>query len=495
MKEGVAPNNVGKFVVTQTPGSGKAISVAYTFDDGSAVEGTDYTATGGKTGVLDFPANDNPGATVTLELPFSVIADTLDENDEMFTVTLSKPNPAADGSIDTSNNNHIGTATIIDDDAMPELTIADSTVTEGNFGQTVKIEFEPILNTASGRDVIVSYSTTHGGLFPTDNNDFNSVSDQIRIPAGQTTSADPIRITIRPDAFAEPDETFDLNFSADFAGTAGGTKASGKIISDDATMVAIPNVSVNEGVGKFRLPLFVFPAQSGPTFIRFITNSSAGNNFTATSSPTGENVDFTQLTEFTTVNFSAGQTENYYEINITDDDEVEDSETFGVRYAGAGGVSRYSNWAVITIIDNETKPEVDLVAPNSPISEGTNENTNTTHNITVSIKGGDNATSDIDVDYTLTEIADQADIPLDVKLKSNAPGRTSDSAGRVRIASGSNSATIPLEIIADNYDEINEQFRLTLSNPSGAILGTDTIDLTISDDDDEPKVAIIATVQ
>ena len=108
----VSPSNTAKFVVTQTPGSGKAVSIPYTFTDVNATEGTDYSATGGKTGTLNFPASNTPAASVTMDIEFSVIADNLDEHDETFTVTLSNPTVAADGTIDTNNNNHIGTGTI-----------------------------------------------------------------------------------------------------------------------------------------------------------------------------------------------------------------------------------------------------------------------------------------------------------------------------------------------------------------------------------------------
>ena len=149
-----APDNTAKFTVTQTPGSGKAVSIPYTFTDVSAVEGTDYTATAGKTGTLSFPASNSPAASVTREIEFSVLADNLDEFDETFTVTLSNPTVPADGTIDTNNNNHIGTGTITDDDDLPALTIADSSQEEGR-----SVGFTPTLSVVSGRDVVVTYST------------------------------------------------------------------------------------------------------------------------------------------------------------------------------------------------------------------------------------------------------------------------------------------------------------------------------------------------
>ena len=153
-----APDNTAKFVVTQTPGSGKAVSINYTFDDVNAIAGSDYSITitnptpadDGNTGILTFPASDNPAATVTMDLEFTVLPDVLDEHDETFTVTLANPTPSTDGTIQTTNNNHIGTATITDDDAMPELTIADASGVEGSTDADKLLKFTPTLSAVSG---------------------------------------------------------------------------------------------------------------------------------------------------------------------------------------------------------------------------------------------------------------------------------------------------------------------------------------------------------
>ena len=55
-----------------------------------------------------------------------------------------------------------------------------------------------------------------------------------------------------------------------------------------------------------------------------------------------------------------------------------------------------------------------------------------------------------------------------------------------------NSVDIPVEIIADDYDENNETFTITLSTPSGATIGTTSIRGIIADDDDTPIVSIAA---
>jgi hypothetical protein len=74
-----------------------------------------------------------PGETVKT-ITVDVIGDTVDEDDENFSVFLSNPTNANLGAF-------AGTCTIIDDDAspMPDLTIDDVSVTEG---QSVMVQRE-----------------------------------------------------------------------------------------------------------------------------------------------------------------------------------------------------------------------------------------------------------------------------------------------------------------------------------------------------------------
>ena len=69
--------------------------------------------------------------------------------------------------------------------------------------------------------------------------------------------------------------------------------------------------------------------------------------------------------------------------------------------------------------------------------------------------------------------------------------RTSDTTGIITIVAGQQSATIPLEIIADNYDEVDENFKITLSNANNATISTDLFTGTILNDDDPPVASVV----
>ena len=206
----------------------------------------------------------------------------------------------------------------------------------------------------------------------------------------------------------------------------------------------------------------------------------------------GMGADFTSIptTPVTSVTFNEGENSMPISVDITDDNADEDAETFTITVSSTeSGVTAYTGThGVVTINDNDDEPTLTWVT-RLPIDEGTNQATTTLANVMVNL-GGATAGKQITATYTLTEVLDGADIPLDVKLASTAPGRASDIAGVITIREGETSATIPLEIIADAYDEDNEAFSIVLSSPTNAALGTDSIPVTINDDDALPKVSI-----
>ena len=112
-------------------------------DGDAAVSGTDYTAVSDVT--LTITAGQKSGQGTFSLAPRQ---DTLDEDDEKLTVHATASGlTIADAEV-----------TITDDDAEPELTIADASVAEGG-----KAQFAVTLDAASGRDVTVQWTTGDDG--------------------------------------------------------------------------------------------------------------------------------------------------------------------------------------------------------------------------------------------------------------------------------------------------------------------------------------------
>ena len=184
----------GTFTITQTPNSGKTVEVTATYADVSATEGAseDYqiTTTGfdetTKTRTFVFDPANEPAAMATMPLTFTINDDLLNEAVETFTVTLSNPTSSPDFTFDTTNNTHIGTVTINDNDAVPSITL-DSATAENTEGSA--ISFPVTLSAASGRDITIAYTLTDGTATTADS-DYTNPAEADRtltIPAGDTT--------------------------------------------------------------------------------------------------------------------------------------------------------------------------------------------------------------------------------------------------------------------------------------------------------------------
>ena len=131
--------------VTLSGVSSQTVTVNYATANGTATAGSDYTST---SGTLTFSAGDT---SKTVNIP--ILADTVDEENETFTFTLSSSLNAA---ISTSSG--IGTMTITDDDAAPTISIND--VTSAETAGTVNSWQHSLLHQAEQLLLIMQHQMT-----------------------------------------------------------------------------------------------------------------------------------------------------------------------------------------------------------------------------------------------------------------------------------------------------------------------------------------------
>src|SRR5204863_3684181 len=79
-----------------------------------------------------------------------------------------------------------GTGTILNDDALPALSVLDVSVLEGDSG-TTNAAFTVSLSAASGRSITVSYSTADGTASAA--TDYQSTSGTLTFAPGMTSQA------------------------------------------------------------------------------------------------------------------------------------------------------------------------------------------------------------------------------------------------------------------------------------------------------------------
>ena len=212
-----ASENAGTipFLVTLAPASARVVTVYYETRDDTALAGSglDYTKAEGE---LTF----TPGAALrhTIEVP--IADDSLDEDDEAFNVVLRQPLNATIG-------RHDATGTITDNDALPQLSIADSSALES----AGTLPFTVTLTPASGRTVTVFYEALDDTA-ETDL-DFTKTEGELTFrPGGDLQQT--ISVPILQDALDEGDrESFTMKLLNEVNATLQDDAATGVITDDD----------------------------------------------------------------------------------------------------------------------------------------------------------------------------------------------------------------------------------------------------------------------
>jgi large repetitive protein len=292
------------FAVTLSAVSASTVTVDYATADGSAAAASDYGAT---FGILTF----TPGQTAK-QVVVAVAGDTAIETNETFTVYVSNPTNA------TLSGTGIATGTITNDDALPTLTIANATVTEGNSG-TVNAVFAVTLSAASANTVTVDYSTFDGSAAAPA--DYVATSGTLTFTAGQT--AKQIVVAVKGETLNEVNETYTVNLTNLVNATLSGTGiATGTITNDDAVpTLSINNVSLaegNSGTTSFTFTVTLSAASGLPVTVDFATADGSAIAPGDYHAQTG------------TLTFNPAQTTKTITVLVNGDTSTETGETFTV---------------------------------------------------------------------------------------------------------------------------------------------------------------------
>jgi Calx-beta domain/RTX calcium-binding nonapeptide repeat (4 copies) len=215
LNEGNAGTTVFTFAVSLSAPSGLPITVDFATADGSATTADgDYLAANG---TVMFPPGD-----VSETVDVTVNGDMTFEPDETFFVDLSNPQNAtiADGQ---------GMGTIVNDDPLPSISIADLAEFEGNAG-TTSFVFTASLSDPSSQTITVDFATADGSATIA-GSDYMATSGTTTFVPGDTS--EPITVVVNGDTAVEPDETFFVDLSTSLNATIGDAQAVGTILNDD----------------------------------------------------------------------------------------------------------------------------------------------------------------------------------------------------------------------------------------------------------------------
>lgn len=446
--EGTTPYN---FIVKLSEASGRPVTVNYETIAGTAIAGEDFT---GNSGTLTIAAGQTTGT-----IPITILNDAIREQNESFSVRLSNPTGA------TITTNTV-TATIVDDDPIPTVSISNVSQPEGNSGNTPLL-FEVTLSNASDQEIVLNYATKDGTATLLDG-DYEQATGTIRFAPGTTSQT--ITVNAKGDTKREQSETFSVELTTDTPSlvtiptTAIGT---GTIETDDSTLptLSVSPVSVLEG-GVLKFEISLSEVSDEP-----ITVDVAIADGTALK----DDSDYTPIAP-QTLTFAPNERTKTIEIQTTADNKLEPDETINLTLSNAVNATIAGTGTVIGMILNDDQQPT-IAISSDPLRE--DDPLAATYPFTIRLSNP--TTQTVTVNYrTIDDTA---------KVSDNDYVAAS---GIVTFNPGEVEKTITIRANADRKFEPTERFIVQLENAVNAGLSdTATIGYgVLINDDAEPELSI-----
>ena len=291
-----------------------------------------------------------------------------------------------------------GYLTIIDNDDLPVLQVADAAADEGDT-----MTFTVTLSPASGRTVTVDYSTVDGSGTADEGTDYDAASGTLIFAEGETSKTFTVDTDADPDA---EDETFLVELSApessdpDTPAPAMNARindgiAVGSILEGDLPELRIADARGDEG-SDIVFTVTLSEEATATVTVDYATvqrpqsiwSAVAGDDYTPPGSCSDtRHQDETACTGATppatwtpggTLTFTAGETEMTIRVPITDDTDDEVDETFLVELSNPSGASLADpsalgtiNGSVTCVANTDPNDDAPVLTVDSPtVNEG-----------------------------------------------------------------------------------------------------------------------------
>jgi glucose/arabinose dehydrogenase len=228
----------------------------------------------------------------------------------------------------------------------------------------------------------------------------------------------------------------------------------------DAFQFSAATYSIAEGGASATITVTRTGSCSTPISVGYATSdntATAGSDYTATVG---------------SLTFDPGVSSRTFVVPITNDTSEEGNESLNLSLTPSGGaVLGQNRRAVLTITDNDNRPQVRFSAPTVTVAE-----TAATATITVERLGATAGT--VTVDWSAS--SNTATVGVDCTA----------TGGTLTFGPGVTSRTFSVSVVNDTAAEGNESIRLSLSNPSGAALAMRSETWLIITDNDVPATGI-----
>ena len=354
---------------------------------------------------------------------------------------------------------------LTDSDKTPLKTInfslSSSSSTE-NSGDTITLTATS--TEAVSSNTVITLATTGDAL---NNTDYALSSTTLTISSGSTTGS--ITFTITDDSVYEGDET--ISFSAfDITGDSNYTSSSP---TEDFTITeneSAPTVTLTSSASSV--------AESGSALTLTATLSGATDEeVTVGISTSGTGTEGTDYATVSDITISAGSTTGTASFTPTDDTTFEPNETGIIAIStvsGGGATENGTQTTTITITENDSAPTVTLSSSASSIAE------NAGSSLTLTATLSNATTADVTVSFSYTGTG-------------TAGGTDYANVSDIVISAGSTTGTASFTPVDDSTFEGDETAIVAIDTVSGGSAtesGSQTVTITISEDDSGPSFSI-----
>jgi hypothetical protein len=459
--EGNSGSKAYTFTVTRGGGTGVANSLSWAAMGSGANPASTADFSGAVSGTVNFAAGET-SKVITV----NVVGDTVTEQNEEFTVTLSNPTGGASIIAPTA------TGTIQNDDIPATFAIAATNAVqmEGN-SSTKAYTFTVTRGGGTGLANSVKWAVTGSGANPAIAGDFSGTlpSGTVYFAAGETSKL--VTVNVSGDTVTEQDEEFTVTLSNPTVGASIVTPtATGTIQNDDipATFaIAATNAVQMEGNSSTKPFTFTITRGGGTGLsnsVKWAVTGSGANPANAT--------DFNGTLPSGTVYFAAGETSKIVTVNVRGDISLEQNEEFTVTLSNpTGGASIIVPTAMGIIQNDDSSATLAIAATNAVQTEGNSGNKYFTFSVSRTGDTTGASTASWSVAGSGANPADMSDF--------------SATSGTVSFLANQTSQTVTVLVKSDTIAELDENFTVTLSNPSvGSVIGaTAAANGTIRNDD------------
>jgi hypothetical protein len=329
----------------------------------------------------------------------------------------------------------------------PSVSIANTSVTEGNGG-TTPAGFPVTLSAAATQTVTVQYTTSNGTALA--GIDFNATNGTVTFPAGSTSQT--ATVPVIGDTLDEDDETFVVTLSNPVNATMGTAQAVGVIQDNDAPpTVSVGDCAVLEGAVCNMSITLSAPSGKGISVTVATANgtATAGSDYPPVSGPVG---------------FAPGLTTASLAIPTIGDALDEIDETFTLNLSAPVNVTIGDGQGTGTI-DDDDGPRVQ--APDFAMTEGNAGTTAAT--FVLGLTSG--SPQPVVVSYATSDGTAQGGSDFQ------------STSGTVTFPPGTITMNVPVNVTGDTQDEPDEVFYLNLTNVVDGAVGKPATTARIRDDD------------